>query len=235
VNGKNYCYKVKGMGAYPDTSLPHPLINWSQELCCSPIDLTPPCANVLAVDSSCDLSQNILTWTNPNNSCSDDALYYIIYHNDSINGDYAVLDTIPDINTLTYLDDSLFSIAGCYAVTSVDSFGNESVYSNIVCIDNCPYYELPNVFTPNSDGTNDLFTPLHPYKYVKSIDIKIYNRWGNEVFRTFDPEIMWDGKSVQTKMLCSDGVYYYVCIVNDIRLKGIIPHVLTGYVHLLSK
>jgi hypothetical protein len=35
-------------------------------------------------------------------------------------------------------------------------------------------------------------------------------------------------------MLCSDGVYYYVCIVNDIRLQGIVPHVLKGNVHLLS-
>jgi gliding motility-associated-like protein len=223
------------MGAYPDASLPGPLLNWSQELCCSPVDKTPPCPNVLAVDSSCELSQNMLSWTNPNNSCSDDALYYIIYHKDSTSADYAVLDTVFDINTTTYLHDSLFSIAGCYAVTSVDSFGNQSLYSNIVCVDNCPYYQLPNVFTPNGDGSNDFFTPIHPYKYVQSIDIKIYNRWGAEVFRTADPEIRWNGKSMQTKMLCSDGVYYYACIVNYIRLKGIIPQVLTGYIHLLGK
>ncbi len=234
ANGQQYCYKVKSIGAYPDTTLPHPLINWSQELCCSPQDMTPPCPNELAVDSSCDLSRNILTWTNPNNSCCDDALYYIIYHSDSSDADFNVVDTVPDINTLTYLDDSLFSIAGCYAVTSVDSFGNESSFSNLVCIDNCPYYQLPNVFTPNGDGSNDFFTPLHPYKYVNSIDIKIYNRWGAEVFRTFDPEILWDGTSVQTKQPCSDGVYYYVCIVYDIRLLGILPRVLTGNIHLLQ-
>lgn len=235
ANGMQYCYKVKSTGAYPDTTLPQPLINWSQELCCSPVDMTPPCPNELAVDSSCGLSQNILTWTNPNNSCSDDALYYIIYHSDSTGADFYVVDTIPDIFVLTYLDDSLNSIAGCYAVTSVDSFGNEGAYSNLVCIDNCPYYELPNVFTPNGDGSNDHFTPLHPYKFVHSIDIKIYDRWGVEVFRTTDPEIMWNGISVQTNALCSDGVYYYACIVYDIRLEGIIPHVLTGNVHLLSK
>lgn len=235
ANGVQYCYKVKSIGAYPDTSLPHPLINWSQELCCAPQDMTPPCPNELAVDSSCDLSQNILTWTNPNNSCSDDALYYIIYHTDSTTGDFYVVDTIFDINTTSFLDDSLNSIAGCYAVTSVDSFANESSFSNLVCIDNCPYYQLPNVFTPNGDGSNDFFTPLHPYKFVQSIDIKIYNRWGTEVFHTFDPQILWNGISSQSNMPCSDGVYYYVCIVYDIRLQGILPHVLTGNVHLLSK
>ena len=234
VNGANYCYKVKSIGAYPDTTLPAPIINWSQELCCSPVDLTPPCAVALAVDSSCALSQNILTWNNPNNSCSDDAIYYILYYMPVENGDFSVLDTIYDITTPTFLDDSLTSIAGCYVVTSVDSFGNESAFSNMVCVDNCPYYELPNVFTPNGDGSNDFFTPLHPYKYVKDIDIKIYNRWGYEVFRTTNPEIGWNGTSAQTKTLCSDGVYYYVCIVHDIRLKGIVPRVLKGNVHLLS-
>ncbi len=235
VNGATYCYKVKSIGAYPDATLPAPLINWSQELCCVPVDLTPPCAVTLTVDSSCDLSQNILTWNNPNNSCSDDAIYYILYFMPVEDGDFSVLDTIYDINAPLFLDDSLLSIAGCYAVTSVDSFGNESAFSNLFCVDNCPYYELPNVFTPNGDGSNDFFTPLLPYKYIKDIDIKIYNRWGNEMFRTTDPKIMWDGTSVQTKMLCSDGVYYYVCIVNDIRLKGIVPRVLKGNVHLLSK
>lgn len=233
VNGATYCYKVKSIGAYPDTSLPAPLINWSQELCCVPWDYTPPCPVTIAVDSSCALSQNILTWNNPNNSCSDDAIYYILYFMPVEDGDFSVLDTIYNINAPIFIDDSLESIAGCYAVTSVDSFGNQSLFSNLVCVDNCPYYVLPNVFTPNGDGPNDFFTPLHPFKYVEAIDIKIYNRWGIEVFRTTDPEILWDGKSSQTKMLCSDGVYYYSCIVFDKRLKGIIPRVLVGNVHLL--
>lgn len=234
VNGRSYCYKVRSTGSYSDTTLPHPLINWSEERCCAPQDLVPPCANTLAVDSSCELSRNILTWTNPNKLCSDDALYYILYYTTIQDGDYSVLDTIPDILTLSFLHDSLTSIAGCYAVTSVDSFGNQSAYSNIVCVDNCPFYQLPNVFTPNDDGKNDKYTPLHPYKYVKDIDIKIYDRWGVLVFHTSNPEILWDGKSEQSKMPCNDGVYYYVCIVNDIRLKGIVPHVLKGNIHLLN-
>lgn len=235
VNGGIYCYKVKSIGAYPDTSLPAPLINWSQELCCQPQDMTAPCPLTLAIDSSCEEFKNLLLWNNPNNTCSDDAVYYILYHTSTDNGDFLVLDTILPITTTFFLHDSLSSIAGCYAVTAVDSFGNESIFSNIICVDNCPLYQLPNVFTPNGDGQNDFFTPLVPYRYVKEIDIKIYNRWGTEVFRTTDPKIMWDGKSQQTKMLCSDGVYYYVCVVYDIRLKGIIPHVLTGNVHLLSR
>jgi len=236
ANGSNYCYKVKSMGSYTDTTIVSPLINWSQEICCSPQDLTPPCPNIFSINSSCENSFNLLTWTNPNHSCSNDALYYIIYYSSTEDGELAALDTIQDIHTLHFLHDTLTSIAGCYAVTSVDSFGNESNFSNLICVDNCPYYELPNVFTPNGDNENDFFTPLRPYKYIKNIDIKIYNRWGTLLFQTTDPEIMWEGKDhYQTNLKCSDGVYYYVCLVNDIRLKGIIPRVLKGNVHLLSK
>ncbi len=239
-NGKSYCYKIKSIGHYGDTALPHPLINWSEELCCTPEDRTPPCANLLAVDSSCELSQNLLKWTNPNSifcsSCPNciDALYYIIYFSPTQGGDLSAIDTIRNIQTTQFLYDGLKSIAGCYAVASVDSVGNQSAYSNIVCVDNCPSYQLPNVFTPNGDGANDWFTPIHPYKYVKDIDIKIYDRWGILVFHTTNPEIMWDGKSSQTNMMCADGVYYYICVVNDIRLKGIVPNVLKGNVSILS-
>lgn len=235
VNGQTYCYKVRSTGAYPDTTIPAPLINWSQELCCSPIDLTPPCPLTLALDSNCEEMKNVLNWNNPNLTCCDDAVYYVIYYMEQEGQDFTVLDTVHNILTTTYLHDSVLSIAGCYAVTAVDSFGNESAFSNIICVDNCPLYQLPNVFTPNGDNSNDFFTPLIPYRYVKDIDIRIYNRWGYEVFRTTDPMIGWDGKSAQTGSLCSDGVYYYVCTVNEIRLKGIIPRIMKGNVHLLSR
>ena len=127
------------------------------------------------------------------------------------------------------------SIAGCYAVTAFDSIGNESLCCNIVCrdIDSCPGYQLPNVFTPNADGKNDFFKPF-PYTSVEKIKIDIFNRWGISVFDTENPDINWDGKDKNTNVLCSDGVYYYVCDVYEIRLKGLVKRRLSGVVYLLS-
>ncbi|MFO7613170.1 MAG: gliding motility-associated C-terminal domain-containing protein, partial [Bacteroidales bacterium] len=77
------------------------------------------------------------------------------------------------------------AITGCYAVVAIDSTGNQSEFSNIVCVDNdaCSVYALPNVFTPNDDGRNDLFRPF-PYTSVEKVQMTIFNRWGNIVYET---------------------------------------------------
>ena len=115
----------------------------------------------------------------------------------------------------------------------MDSVGNKSTITDTVCVENCPKYELPNVFTPGSDGFNDFFKPF-PYQYVKAVDIKIYNRWGNLVFETTDPDILWDGKNQKNNQPCTDGTYFYVCTVHEIYLKGTQPRVLKGFIQLLS-
>jgi gliding motility-associated-like protein len=233
TNGATYCYRVKSIGGYTAPEIPTPLINWSQEACAAPIDLTAPCPPVLAIEGDCENILNTLTWNNPNNSCADDVMSYNIYYAETDTGSFTLINTVTVNSDTVFTHNNNGSIAGCYYVTAVDSaqYGNESVASNIVCIDNCPYYWLPNVFTPNGDGNNDLFVPF-PYKFVKDIDLKVYNRWGNLVFETTDPDIKWNGISIENDKLLVEGVYYYVCKVNTIRLIGIEPVELHGFVHL---
>ncbi len=233
INGATYCYRVKGIGTYTAPEIPTPLINWSQEACAIPIDLTAPCPPVVAIEGDCENILNTLTWNNPNNSCADDVMSYNVYYASTDTGAFNLISTITVNSDTIFTHNNNGSIAGCYYVTAIDSaqYGNESVASNIVCVDNCPYYWLPNVFTPNGDGSNDLFVPF-PYKYVESIDLHIYNRWGNLVFETTDPDIKWNGFSQENDKLLVEGVYYYVCKVNTIRLIGIDPVELHGFVHL---
>jgi gliding motility-associated-like protein len=110
---------------------------------------------------------------------------------------------------------------------------NVSAPSEIICVDNCPIYFLPNTFSPNQDGSNDLFRPF-PYKFVEDVDFKIFNRWGNLVFETTDPDIGWDGTYTETGDICSDGVYYYTIQVNTIRLEGIVPESFSGSFHIFG-
>jgi gliding motility-associated-like protein len=87
------------------------------------------------------------------------------------------------------------------------------------------------VFTPNNDGENDFFKPISN-RFVESIEFIIYNRWGKTVFTTTDPSINWDGNDYLSGQPCSEGVYYYVCKVNEIRLTGLETRTLEGFFHL---
>jgi gliding motility-associated-like protein len=125
-------------------------------------------------------------------------------------------------------------MAGCYYVTAVDSFANESMISNKLCIDECTYYELPNVFSPNGDGINDYFRPIDPYYFVEKINIQIFNRWGQLMYQTDDPDIMWNGTNYKNGKTVSDGVYFYICDVYENRITGVEIRHLTGFVHVFN-
>lgn len=224
INLKEYCYKVKTIGEFTQSGIRNPLENWSQIQCGEPYDYTPPCAPTISITGDCDLETTTLTWTNPNNLCADDVVAYNLYYAKFEGDTLEFLETFTSQFDTSYVHGDRGSIAGCYYVTAIDSlpYSNESLPSNMVCIDNCEgYYELPNVFTPSGDGVNDLYHPFLPYKFVESIDLKVYDRWGVLVFETTDPMISWDGTYLNTGKPLSDGVYFYVCQINEIKLSGL--------------
>jgi hypothetical protein len=131
--------------------------------------------------------------------------------------------------------------------------------SEAVCNDNCPYYELPNVFTPNGDECNNVFSaysdrntgggeesqcPVKDYfpkkcaRFVQKVVFRVYNRWGKEVYTyTSGSErtiyIDWDGRGSDGRELAS-GVYYYVA---EVTFDSVDPQKrnkdIKGWVHLL--
>jgi gliding motility-associated-like protein len=245
ANGSTYCYYVKAYGQYTIETLPDTLINFSQIQCGVPVDNEPPCAPVLTVENICqsdDVTQvdasdlkNDLIWSNPNNSCADDVIQYNIYYASLEGEQLDLIDSILTGDDTTYTHGNLLSIAGCYVVVAVDSFANESVFSNIVCVNNCSDYYLPNAFTPNNDGFNDLFTPVLPFYFIDHVDMKIFDRWGNLVFEATDPMLNWDGTDINSGRNVSEGIYYYVCNVYEVTVEGVqqIPAPQKGYIHLI--
>jgi gliding motility-associated-like protein len=234
TNGQNYCYKIKSVGQYSLTALPKPLENFSQLKCESPIDNESPCPPNLTVESNCELTQNLIIWNRPTQSCGADIIYYSLYFTPILNGDFKLIYQSGSPNDTTFWHTNLNSIAGCYTITATDSIGNISEFSKKVCIDidGCEPYKLPNIFTPNNDGSNDVFRPF-PYDLVRKIEITIYNRWGVPVFETEDPDINWDGNDKNSNNNCSDGVYFYVCQVYEQRLSGEIKREIRGTITLI--
>ncbi len=231
-NNKEYCYKVKSIGNYTIDKIISPIINYSQEICGIPEDKTPPCTPSVEVKSNCEESYNEIIWDKNVLQCSNDITSCKIYFSPTLEGDKVLLQEVP-FNIDSYQHYPTISMAGCYYVSVIDSFANESALSIKTCVDVCSYYELPNVFTPGGDGINDLLVP-YPYKFVEKIEMKIYNRWGNLVFTTEDPNINWDGKNEKNGKLCPDGVYYYICDIYENRLIGLDHREIFGFINLFG-
>ncbi|MCX7697739.1 MAG: gliding motility-associated C-terminal domain-containing protein [Bacteroidales bacterium] len=231
LNNKTYCYVVETVGRYTMSGLPVPLRNFSQEVCLMPKDLEPPCPPTLEVKTLCSEIQNQITaYRNPN--CNEEDWYgFVLYYKPTLLLDeWQPVDTF---NVSNYYHQLQNTVAGCYQLTSIDSSGNESTFSPEICvdIDLCDLYSLPNIFTPNGDGWNDLFCPF-PFDFVERIDLHIFNRWGKEVFKTQNPMILWDGKNMYTHQLSPEGVYFYVCDVYEKTLDGLRKRTLRGVIHL---
>ncbi|MCX6232504.1 MAG: gliding motility-associated C-terminal domain-containing protein [Bacteroidetes bacterium] len=232
-NGIQYCYYVKSIGSYSISNIINPIINLSQQLCAAPIDNEAPCPPKLIVTPDCQQPSNTLDWINTD-SCDYDIKKYYIWYTPNTHQDLSIIAVYEDPTARKYIHFNISSVSGCYAVSAVDSNNNTGLISNVYCIDidSCSFYHLPNMFSPNGDGINDLFRP-YPYQGVEKIDLKIYNRWGTKVFSTSNPDINWDGKDQYSQKDCSEGVYYYVCDVYELRLKGEVTRQIHGSITIL--
>ncbi len=77
---------------------------------------------------------------------------------------------------------------------------------------------MPNAFTPNGDGTNEGFLGKGFLYGVRDFSLSIWNRWGEKVFQTNDPEEDWNGRVNNTGGMSPPGVYVY--LVNIIGPRG---------------
>jgi gliding motility-associated-like protein len=91
---------------------------------------------------------------------------------------------------------------------------------------------IPNVFTPDGDGVNDVW--YIPNSGMKQFSVEIFDRWGTKVFETTADQIRWDGRSSSGKLL-SDGTYFYVLKAYLKEGNGEKNYSTTGYVTLLTK
>ncbi len=90
-------------------------------------------------------------------------------------------------------------------------------------------FYIPNCFTPNSDGKNDLFTGKGDE--IKAFNMTIFNRWGEEIFYTEDMIKGWDGRAKGGDEKAQFDVYVYKVEVRDVKNK---MHYYVGHVTLLN-
>ena len=131
-------------------------------------------------------------WNGPNNYVSTDQ--------------YPQLFSASDIN------------AGDYFVTvSAEGCTSEPSYTTVI-IKDCFDFFIPDGFSPNGDGINDLFV-IRGINYYPKNTFEIFNRWGNKVFETASYKNTWDGSStLGIRVLGNElpvGTYFYVLDLGD--------------------
>ncbi len=233
ANRHTYCYYVLSEGKYSDPSIEDSLRNKSEEACGTAIDITPPCAPSVSITSDCITGFVGLAWNNLTTTCANDVVKYYLYKKETVDADYILIDTLHGAGATVFQFDNLPQIAGCFAVSAVDSSGNVGAKSEDNCIDNCPEFDLPNIITINGDGANDFFKAIR-VRQIKEIDLYVYDRWGDLVYQTKDPYFKWNGVSKISGQKVSDGTCFYICDVYELHVKGVKKRSLKGFVQVIN-
>lgn len=114
----------------------------------------------------------------------------------------------------TYFNSTSFTAEGVVKepvtvkVNVKDQWGCEAEDSKYLNVQPCCNAYLPNSFTPNGDGLNDVFRIIGEGNY-RILDFYVANRWGNIIFRTIDQNVGWDGK-IQGVEQSMDTYYYFL-------------------------
>ena len=122
-----------------------------------------------------------------------------------------------------------FEKQGLFPVTLfvTNKWNCKDTLTKIIKVENEFIFWLPNSFTPNGDGLNDVLRPK--YFGIKNYSISIFDRWGSEIYSGNDQSKEWDGTF--KGVICQDGVYVYQATIIDNRM---IRHNKVGHVTLLK-
>jgi len=125
------------------------------------------------------------------------------------------------INTTDLEEDVVYSVtiineAGC----EIECTDAKVTVANLICDE--PYIFVPNTFSPNNDGVNDVLRVRVYEEFLLDLEFVIYNRWGQEVFKTTDISVGWDGTFKGEQMpVDSYGFYLRVgCIDGEVFKKS---------------
>lgn len=121
----------------------------------------------------------------------------------------------------------------CYYVEAIEGsniYNDRKISrSNIVCEIFQPLIYIPNSFTPEGDGFNECFYPVITTFEPKDYRFVIFNRWGQEIFNSSDPNEQWCGKLPNDKW-AETATYIYMLTIHDAAGNEIVKR---GFVNLL--
>ena len=171
----------------------------------------------------CDINSTYIS--NPlvffNNHSSNYSYWYWNF------GDGSPLDSL-DVNALHYYNTEIPATYQA-SLTLINKNGcREIVYINVIIQADFAFY-IPNTFTPNGDGINEVFKGEGIG--IQSYEMDIFDRWGNHVFHSDDIENGWNGTGKNNKTIVEEDIYVWKVLLRDVVGKS---HYYSGVVALIK-
>lgn len=125
----------------------------------------------------------------------------------------------------TYKNDGIYIIK----LIVSNTYGCKDTTSEKIEIEPEYHFYIPNAFTPDNDGNNDIFTAVG--EEIEEFNMQIFNRWGELIYETQDLNSGWDGTTKNKTSQALEGVYVYNIKLRD--WEGLY-HNFTGKVTLIK-
>jgi gliding motility-associated-like protein len=145
-------------------------------------------------------------------------IYFTNTSTNSSSWDWEFADSTQGSSTLQH-PSYTYGSAGCYDVvlTATSSNNCVDVTSVLICIDPDVSIYVPNAFTPDGDGINDIFVPKGLGLDPDQFEMWIFDRWGNLVFHGYDLYQGWDGAVQGKSEVSQQDVYVWKIKVGDLN------------------
>lgn len=205
---ESYCYYVRAVnGLGTKTASSNSMCSFSDTISGSAVALS------LFAEAR-DSVKNVLIW-NEDTSWNNIVGSYSVFRSTDGSGFQSIASCSFGTNSFTdSLEPLSFYQSGegrfCYYIvpikTGLNYFGCIDT-SSLECVNQYPKFVMPNAFTPNGDGLNDIFKPSKVFVDNSNYLLSIYNRWGQLLFESTDSSIGWDGRFKD--FYVPEGVYVF--------------------------
>jgi len=135
-----------------------------------------------------------------------------------------------DTSSATTPSPHTYADTGTYTITLITStqYNCIDTTSHTVVIEPDFLFYIPNAFTPNDDGINDIFSGKGVF--IVNYEMSIFDRWGNKIFFSDDTTKGWDGRANHGNEIAQGDVYIYSIKITDINKR---KHSYRGIVKLV--
>jgi gliding motility-associated-like protein len=103
------------------------------------------------------------------------------------------------------------SATGWYYIALQDEYGCKAADTVKITVKHPNSFVIPNAFSPNNDGVNDIFK-IDGFN-IAQIDLMIYNRWGEQVFKVESVPLTTGWNGIYKEQICEVAVFVYYAVV----------------------